>query len=129
MNGVKRLRRVFIYGTLRHAQRNAHQMQGARYVGMQRSAPAFTLYDLGTYPAAVAGGSTRLLGEVHVVAPELLVRLDAFEGVPELYRRERVRMAYGEAWIYVMKHVPRHARPIPHGDWVHWRGRAAEAGA
>ena len=128
MNGTNRLHRVFIYGTLRHAQRNARQMQGARYVGMQRSAPAFTLYDLGTYPAAVAGGNTPLIGEVHVVAPELLDRLDAFEGVPELYRRERVSTVYGEAWIYVMKHVPRHARPIPHGDWVHWCAGPGEAG-
>lgn len=93
-------------------------MRGARYLGTCRSGALFTLYDLGDYPAAVAGGKTCIVGEVYVVHDSLLERLDAFERVPDLYRRVRTDTDYGTAWLYLMSEAPRGAGIISSGDWV-----------
>lgn len=112
--------RVFIYGTLRRNQCAAALMRGACYLGTCLSSAPFILYDLGDYPAAVAGGKLRIVGEVYAVNTPLLARLDAFERVPELYQRARTDTGYGTAWLYLMPTPPRGAPVVTGGDWVVW---------
>ncbi|VTU33766.1 Gamma-glutamylcyclotransferase family protein YtfP [Variovorax sp. PBL-H6] len=74
-------RHVFVYGTLRRGGRND--------IGRFRPAPRYvadariqgTMYDLGSYPGAVLGGSGVLIGEVYAIAPALEPQLDQLEEV------------------------------------------------
>ncbi len=111
------LERVFTYGTLRRGERAATLMREASFVDVALTEPRFTLFDLGAYPAAVPGGVHAIAGELYDVSPELLAMLDRFEGVPELYRRERVVAGHREAWIYLMPRPPAQGRVLALGDW------------
>jgi gamma-glutamylcyclotransferase (GGCT)/AIG2-like uncharacterized protein YtfP len=82
---------LFVYGTLKRGCSNHGQLSGGALVGTARTPPGYRLYDLGGYPALAAHphDAEGVAGEVWSVAPDLLARLDAFEGVHEgLYRRE-----------------------------------------
>ena len=111
------LERVFTYGTLRRGERAASLMREASFVAVVRTEPRFTLFDLGTYPAAVPGGVHAIAGELYDVSPQLLAMLDQFEGVPELYRRERIAAGDRPAWMYLMLRAPAHGRVLALGDW------------
>src|SRR5690242_7633666 len=94
---------LFVYGTLMRGDTNAHIMAGAHYVGAACTAAHFTLYDLGDYPAAVAGGHTAIKGELFTVDAAQLRRIDVFEDHPTLYRRETIRLMDGShASIYLL---------------------------
>ncbi len=86
---------LFVYGTLKRGCRNHRHLAGQAFVGPARTAPGFTLYDLGGYPGiaadpAAAGG---VAGELWTVDAAALARLDAFEGVHEgLYRRAPIAL-------------------------------------
>lgn len=87
--------RLFVYGTLKRGCSNHAQMAGAQFLGLARTPPGYRLYDLGGYPAIVArpGDANAVVGEVWSVDPEVLARLDRFEGVHEgLYRRENITL-------------------------------------
>ncbi len=82
---------LFVYGTLKRGGRNHHHLAGQVFVGEARTAPGYTLFDLGGYPGIAACATDRegVRGEVWKIEPAALARLDAFEGVHEgLYRRE-----------------------------------------
>jgi gamma-glutamylcyclotransferase (GGCT)/AIG2-like uncharacterized protein YtfP len=89
---------VFVYGTLMRgaASHDVLVRAGARFVGVARTAALRTLVDLGPYPALLPADATRdrtaVQGEIYEVGPEALGELDAFEGCPKLYRRERVEV-------------------------------------
>jgi len=112
--------RLFVYGTLRLGDVRAPLLAGARRLGT-RSVAGFELYDLGPYPGVVTGDGA-VVGEL-VELPDrgLLERLDEVEGtheVPPLYRRERIEVDGGRAWIYVYARPVDPARRIATGDWL-----------
>ena len=87
---------IFVYGTLMTGERNHPQLRGLPCLGTARTQPAYTLYDLGPYPALAEGGETSVVGELYDVPPELIPSLDAFEGVPDLYQRVPIALMDGE---------------------------------
>jgi gamma-glutamylaminecyclotransferase len=110
---------LFVYGTLRQGGPNHARLSGAIYLGRAATAPRFTLYDLGPYPALVAGGPDTVEGEVYEVGRALLRRLDRFEGHPTLYRRQGLplgdgRLVEGYLWAGAL---PEGARALPGGRW------------
>lgn len=109
--------RVFTYGTLRRGEPAAALMADASLLATAVTEPHFTLFDLGAYPAVVAGGQTAIVGELYAVSPAMLRLLDDFERVPDLYCRERTRIGQHWAWIYLMPEAPAGARVIAGGDW------------
>jgi gamma-glutamylaminecyclotransferase len=112
---------VFVYGTLLRGEPNHRMMRGARFVRPARTAPSFTLVDLGYYPALRAGGVTRVVGEVYEVSPALLEALDRFESVPRLYERPAIQLEDGgAAYFYVQRTDARPGPAIRSGEW---RGR------
>ena len=82
--------RLFVYGSLLRGEDNAHVIASARFVGEARTAPGFTLVDLGPYPALVRGGDTGVAGEIYEVDAAEVAALDDFEGHPDLYVREPI---------------------------------------
>ena len=94
---------LFVYGSLLAGEMHEAQLAGARCLGDARTEPAYTLVDLGDYPALVDEGATAVAGELYQVDEETLRRLDAFEGHPDEYRRAPVRLvgpARAEAYFY-----------------------------
>lgn len=86
---------LFVYGTLKHGQRNHGLMRKARFLGEAVTAPQYTLLDLGSFPGMIHGGTTAVHGELCEVGSQLLTRLDRHEGVPRFYMRESIRLSCG----------------------------------
>jgi gamma-glutamylcyclotransferase (GGCT)/AIG2-like uncharacterized protein YtfP len=101
------LTKVFVYGTLKRGnltkgldQRNA----GVTFVGSAvTSSPTYSLYDLGSCPAAVLSGDSYISGEVWLIDDRTMYDLDQIEGYPACYKRTQVDTTQGRAWIY---HIP-----------------------
>ncbi len=119
---------VFVYGTLMRAGANHRVLArlGGRFVDEARTAEPRTLVDLGPYPALLpttAPATTCVIGEVWEVDDSALRELDAFEGVPDLYTRERLAIVTDsetrEAFTYVFaRRLPKGARPIESGRYA-----------
>jgi len=110
---------VFVYGSLQRGERNHRMMAGARLLRVAKTAPAFELFDLGSFPAMVARGTVSVVGELYAVDEVLLKRLDVFEGHPRFYRRTEVGLDDGttaEAYLMARSDV-RGMRPIVCGNW------------
>jgi gamma-glutamylcyclotransferase (GGCT)/AIG2-like uncharacterized protein YtfP len=111
--------RVFVYGTLRRGQVNHGLLAEARWLGTHVTAPAYTLYHLGSYPGAVAGGRDALVGDVYRVDARTLGRLDRLEEYPRLYGRALIPTPFGRAWIYLYRGSRCGCPRVPSGDWTH----------
>jgi gamma-glutamylcyclotransferase (GGCT)/AIG2-like uncharacterized protein YtfP len=113
---------LFVYGTLRRGEPNQRQMGDARFVRTAWTEPRYELVDLGGYPALLEDGDTPVSGELYEVDDALLVSLDRFEDVPELYERRAVALEDGEVLAYVMPRERAGEAPrIVNGDWQAYR--------
>lgn len=85
---------LFLYGTLKRGQKNHGLLTGQRFVGEATAEPLYRLHDLGSYPGMVVdvADGLRVTGELWEVDAACLAKLDEFEGVPELYVRQRVAL-------------------------------------
>lgn len=112
--------RVFVYGTLRRGGTHHFRMAGAGYhaAGFVRG----WLYRIDWYPGLVldkAGGL--VAGEIFDVAPELMARLDEFEG--DDYRRVRTRVVTGQGevenvWVWEWCGAVDGCPQLADGDWL-----------
>lgn len=121
---------LFVYGTLRAGCGPAHHDFLSAATALGPASLLGTLYDVGRYPAAVAGDSQYLIhGELYDLRgdAELLARLDAYEECsaefpePREYRREIVEVTQHHrlrpAWAYLYQR-PTHGLPrIESGDY------------
>lgn len=89
---------LFVYGSLKRGHANHAQLAGADFIGEARTAPRYTLYRAGPYPALAVGGAAGVTGELYAVPGASFRRLDEFEGCPWLYERGRVQLADGR-WV------------------------------
>src|SRR5688572_26134467 len=93
---------LFVYGSLLRGERHHDVLAAARFLGPARTAARYRLVQGEAYPALLTAGQATVIGELYEVSAELLVRLDAFEDHPNLYRRTSILLADGtEAWAYV----------------------------
>lgn len=110
--------KLFVYGTLRHAQSAHDLLRGAKLVARARTGPHYTLVDMGGYPAMVETGTTCVVGEIYEVDDAVLAALDAYEDVPELYQRVARRIDSHEVWVYLLPERHALGRPrLTGGDW------------
>lgn len=107
---------VFVYGSLLRGGQYHHLIRGAPCEGPARTAPLFTLVDLGPYPALVPGGCTAVHGELYKADDALLQRLDELEGHPDFYQRQIIPLDDGRtAQSYLL--AQSRGEPIVSGDW------------
>lgn len=123
--------KVFVYGTLRAGQPNHHILGGARALGRATTPAAFRFHSLGPFPGMVRGGTQAVVGEVYEVDHETLANLDRLESHPRFYRRERIRLADGQAVeVYLLPERTVAGRPvIASGDWLAREGASPNARA
>lgn len=95
---------LFVYGTLMRGEVAHDRLARAAFVDEHVTAPRFTLYALGWYPGAAAGGSTAIAGELYRVDAALLDELAGYEG--EEYDAVEIPTSHGEAWMYVYRGAP-----------------------
>ncbi|MBX9446212.1 gamma-glutamylcyclotransferase family protein [Dickeya chrysanthemi] len=110
--------RVIVYGSLRRKQGNSHWMTNAQWLG-DHQLEGYELYDLGHYPAAVAGEG-EIHCEVYRISSSILAELDELkrEGSVGAYKRELIATPYGSAWIYLYQRPVTGLRRITSGDWL-----------
>jgi gamma-glutamylcyclotransferase (GGCT)/AIG2-like uncharacterized protein YtfP len=108
---------LFVYGTLRRGGSHHDLLHGAPMLGDWTSGPHFDLLDMGPYPALI-GGRGRVSGEIYRIGSHMLPALDAYEGCPGDYRRERIHTPFGEAWVYLWDRPAPAVSVIPGGDWL-----------
>jgi gamma-glutamylcyclotransferase (GGCT)/AIG2-like uncharacterized protein YtfP len=129
-------RHIALYGSLRRGESAYGALRLERLLRYRGSCQlAGLLYDLGDYPALIAGSAT-VHGELfEIAAPHALEILDAFEECDPrdphagLYRREAVTLIAPRqrAWVYLYNRPVGEAARIESGDWVNWRrGRSAK---
>jgi len=115
---------VFVYGTLLSREVNHYLLDGAVLIGLHRTEPCYTMFDLGAYPGVSRGGRTAIAGELYRVDGKDLERLDRLEDYPTLYGRTLIHSPHGRAWIYLYR-GRRHGRQvIRSGDWRSLSGDA-----
>jgi gamma-glutamylaminecyclotransferase len=110
---------LFVYGTLLSSEPSHNLLGDSRALGPTTTAPSFDLFDLGVYPALVAGGTTAIAGELYELTARVLATIDVHEGVPLLFKRKRIALADGrEAEAYLLEaDQVRGRRRIRSGDW------------
>src|SRR5271170_6537591 len=86
---------LFVYGTLKRGQRNHHYLAGQEFVGTDRTAPLYRLFDCGPYPALVEfpKNGTAIEGELWRIDDETLQQIQRLEESPKLYRMHSVAIA------------------------------------
>ncbi|EJQ51755.1 branched-chain alpha-keto acid dehydrogenase [Bacillus wiedmannii] len=121
---------VFVYGTLRKEQTNAHFMQGAICI----ADGAWTygkLFDTNEgYPAMIYSNEEKVYGEVYEVNDEILRKLDELEEYTgnaenDLYDRIKQTVYAAdreiEAYVYIAQDKKMILKVIDSGDWVEYQ--------
>ncbi|EJS68834.1 gamma-glutamylcyclotransferase [Bacillus cereus] len=118
---------VFVYGTLRKAQTNAHYMQGA--ICIADDAWTFgKLFDTCEgYPAMICSNEEKVYGEVYTVDDVILQKLDELEeytGNAELDLYNRISQTVYidgkeiDAYVYIAQNKKMLKKVIDSGDWL-----------
>ncbi|MGH8474745.1 MAG: gamma-glutamylcyclotransferase family protein [Methylococcales bacterium] len=105
--------RVAVYGSLKAGRHNDHYLRTATLVARSKTAPEYTMIDVGPYPAIIPAGDTPIEVEVYAVDSDTLKALDELEDHPDRYLRSLIRIENLDAYIYIL--TKQGMRGIPNG--------------
>jgi len=98
---------LFLYGTLKRGERNHRLLASESFVCEAVTEPRYRLYDCGAHPALVEDETNgrAIRGEVYLVGPTTLRRLDVLEDAPDLYELRPVRLQdfTPPVWTYLYR--------------------------
>lgn len=85
---------LFVYGTLKTGGRRHDLLAGQQFVQAAWTLPQYRLFDSGRYPCLVedTAAGVAVQGEIWRVEESILPRLDAYEGVPQLFVRRQIAL-------------------------------------
>jgi len=113
--------KVFVYGTLMKGQFNHSILRdpAVKFLGSAVTQRGFTLYDLGSFPGMVMGGSNSIIGEIYEVDRFTLMQLDGLESHPTFYKRTKIKLQCGKkVQTYLLNNEYIVGCPvIKSGDW------------
>ena len=120
---------VFVYGTLKKGGWLHQYLEDATLVRVTTTrTPEWALLSTGQFPIMVMGNAY-VKGQVYEIPDTLLPRLDHAEGVPHLFKRERIQVSDWPfpVWGYVFAD-PRHMDQTPahEGKVMEWDVAASE---
>lgn len=83
---------LFVYGTLKNGHSRFKNLSKQRYIGIAKTSPEYSMYQVQTYPALVkCNNGRKIYGELYEVDSECLKVLDNIEGVDfNLFKREEI---------------------------------------
>jgi gamma-glutamylcyclotransferase (GGCT)/AIG2-like uncharacterized protein YtfP len=83
---------VFVYGTLKRAQRNHHFLSDQHFLGEAQTQPVYRLLDCAWHPGLVEDpqNGVAVRGEVWQVSNDVLQKLDEYEGAPDYFSRKPI---------------------------------------
>jgi gamma-glutamylaminecyclotransferase len=118
-SGAPERLRVFIYGTLLAGEPQHALLAGAEFLGGAVTIPAYTLVDLGPFPALVSGGGASVVGELYALDAKQRYAIDVHHQWPILFQRIEVELSDGtRAEAYAMRDEQvRGKRRLKHGSW------------
>ena len=122
------MHKVFVYGTLRIGGSNHFLLEGTELLGNHKTPPVYFMVDLTGCPAVLLEGTTAITGEVYQVDDETLAELDALEGYPWNYYRQRIQTEWGEAWVYIYNDCDSVFPEIISGNWVTYSDQSKDGG-
>tara|TARA_R100001460_G_scaffold17620_4_gene37818 strand:+ start:295 stop:657 length:363 start_codon:yes stop_codon:yes gene_type:complete len=111
---------IFVYGTLRTGESRNHTMRDADYLGVYKTIPKYTMYNLGAFPCITFGGKTSITGDVFKIDDYTLDMCDMIEGHPDFYTRMPIELLDKsiKAEAYFMNDLKgAHYTPILSGNW------------
>ncbi len=99
------MEKLFVYGTLKKGYRNHHYLSGSRFLGKAVTKEKFALYADSVPFLVKSPPISKVKGELYEVDSRTLRNVDALEGHPRVYRRERITVILedgreAEAWAY-----------------------------
>ncbi len=116
--------KVACYGSLKRNFSNhcLLQQDGVTFLGEDKTAPEFTMYSLGGFPAVKREGNTPIAIEVFEVTEEVKQDLDGLEGYRgegqnNLYNVDTIQTKFGEATIYVFNREAMRYPKVESGVW------------
>ena len=112
--------RLFVYGNLLSGQRDHAILETAEFLDKVQTEPRYTLVDIDLYAVLVADGKTAVHGELYLLDPMLLARVDKLRQVPWLFQRHSVTLAdasLAETYFMTLEQV-RGKRRLAHGNWL-----------
>lgn len=111
--------RLFVYDGLMQGEREHALLAGAKFEGAARTAPLYSLFEVGPYAALTPGGTESVLGEVYLLDRRQRFELDVKRQFPSLFQRITVALEDGssaEAYSMSEQQV-RGKRRIKHGSF------------
>lgn len=120
---------LFVYGTMLRGMRNHWRVEDSEFLGEFKTALPYKMtvdfWRSTNHPVPYvsrAGRTARIRGELYRVDAATLKMIDRYEGHPQVYRRERVKVFHtlnGEtvsAWVYFCEHK-KGPFIVNHGDF------------
>ena len=111
---------IFVYGTLRSDESRNIILKDSEYIGIFKTAPKYTMINLGSFPGMLMYGSTPITGEIYVVTNSVLKILDQIEGPPDFYKREQINIKnFDKIQAYCLDKDKYFSYPeIESGNWL-----------
>ena len=98
--------KVFVYGSLKRGYWNSTILMDSEFLFKATTVDSvYDMFDLGSFPAVVKDGDSKIEGEVYKIKGRTIQMLDALEGNGSFYNREEILVTDGDkeesAWIYI----------------------------
>jgi gamma-glutamylcyclotransferase (GGCT)/AIG2-like uncharacterized protein YtfP len=92
---------LFVYGTLMHTEEAHDKLASAIFLGEIKTAPQYSLMDLGDEFFAITSGGEQVAGELYAVDAATMAAVDDWEY--DIYQRQPILLEDGRtAFAYVV---------------------------
>lgn len=104
---------LFVYGSLKKGFDNHNLLSKyAKRLGKAHTVKKFAMYEdsFGNYPYLIDAPLSKIKGELYqITRPELMQRIDEFEGVPDYYERKKIEVkshhGVKRAFVYIQSNT------------------------
>jgi len=120
---------IFIYGSLKKGFDNHDILKGAKYISKAKTIRSFAMFEetSGNYPYLLKEknkGYPKIKGELYKInRKDILKKIDSFEGTPDYYKRERIKVKtkkkeikIAETYFFTNNTIPNDQEPIE--EWT-----------
>jgi gamma-glutamylaminecyclotransferase len=92
---------LFVYGTLKKGYPNHHLLQESRFIDEAVTKKKYALYNSGIPFLIKYESISYIHGEVYEIDDNIIKKVDALEGHPDWYKREKIEVVLSKNYKYV----------------------------